>query len=429
MTRTQSHYRTQLQQLLPNGPAWKGKFKDGRLYKLLSGLAAELARVESRARDLWTEAFINEPTELLEDYEQAFGVTYADPTAVTTGERQSAVHAKARARTETVPTQYYLDVLKKYNANVVARLGKVCNAGVGFAGAPITTDYRQFAWWLYVLNISAGSAIASLIESDINYLKHSHTKAFFNFIQLPATDGFEDPSWRIDAADYTFQGSETGLIKDHWTIVEPTGKTLNSGTDEGALAPGQWPTERRKLWAELGVLATSEQFAFHLTSHSAIATTSQMLKGWFKPVLGAGNSVLEFTVRVRWDIATGTGYQARVLVSAISSNRTLKVERIENGAVAAELYSATLAFVTAYTDAFGLRLFVEDTGTADQASVRCDANDGSGWTTKHNANDASAGAIYDSPGIWEWSIGQASTSTPHADDACYVDDIQANDEI
>lgn len=73
MPRSAAQYLEQLQALLPQGAAWPRE-SEAVLTRLLAGLAEEFARVDGRAEALLVETDPRVVTELLEDWERAFGL-------------------------------------------------------------------------------------------------------------------------------------------------------------------------------------------------------------------------------------------------------------------------------------------------------------------------------------------------------------------
>ncbi len=87
-------YLSQLQALLPPGPAWT-RDAEATLTKLLNAWADELARVDGRAAQLIDETDPRTTTELLADWERVAGLP--DPCVgadQTTVQRRAALHAK-----------------------------------------------------------------------------------------------------------------------------------------------------------------------------------------------------------------------------------------------------------------------------------------------------------------------------------------------
>lgn len=92
-------YLDQLQQLLPNGPAWS-RDPDAELTRLLAAIAEEFARVDARTGQLFDEADPRTALELLPDWERVVGLP--DPCtgaiASTVPERRLAIVGALTAR-------------------------------------------------------------------------------------------------------------------------------------------------------------------------------------------------------------------------------------------------------------------------------------------------------------------------------------------
>lgn len=86
-------YLTQLQALLPIGPAWTRE-ADAALSMQLLAWADEFARLDARDDELIEEADPRTCTELLTDWEQTTGLTASGTVA----ERRAAVEAKLNAQ-------------------------------------------------------------------------------------------------------------------------------------------------------------------------------------------------------------------------------------------------------------------------------------------------------------------------------------------
>ncbi|WP_162224924.1 YmfQ family protein [Neptunomonas antarctica] len=68
-----SDYRDTLLALLPRGDAWSTD-ADSALGQLMSGVGEEFARIEQRANDLLTEAAPSQTFELLDEWQQMYGL-------------------------------------------------------------------------------------------------------------------------------------------------------------------------------------------------------------------------------------------------------------------------------------------------------------------------------------------------------------------
>lgn len=97
MGMTADQYREHNQALLPSGPAWT-RAPDAVLTTLLDALAQEFARVDVRADELIAELDPRTTTELLEDWERAFGLPApCMPASQTLADRRAALWAKMTA--------------------------------------------------------------------------------------------------------------------------------------------------------------------------------------------------------------------------------------------------------------------------------------------------------------------------------------------
>lgn len=87
-------YLAQLKALAPRGAAWSQE-SESTLSSLFAGLAEEFARVDARAHDLMIQTDPRIVTEMLDDWERAYGLpdgcVTADPTL---GGRRLALHQK-----------------------------------------------------------------------------------------------------------------------------------------------------------------------------------------------------------------------------------------------------------------------------------------------------------------------------------------------
>jgi len=78
MGMTPADYLSQLQALLPQGPAW-ARDPDAVLTRLLAALSEEFARIDARAGQVIDEADPRNTTELLVDWERVAGLSALSP--------------------------------------------------------------------------------------------------------------------------------------------------------------------------------------------------------------------------------------------------------------------------------------------------------------------------------------------------------------
>jgi len=148
-------YARQFAQLLPQGPAWRFA-PDGAMASLLLALAAEFARIDSRALDLIEEADPRTALELLPDWERVAALPDTCTGAPdNVGERQAALHQKltgvggqnAAAFAEIAARLgYQIDIEEHHAARMGMRIGERLNRqDWAFAW---TVHIRPFDGWL-----------------------------------------------------------------------------------------------------------------------------------------------------------------------------------------------------------------------------------------------------------------------------------------
>lgn len=185
-------YARQLKQLLPSGLAWNVE-PTSRVSKLLLGVAEELARVDTRARNLVDEWDPRTTLELLADWERVFGLP--DPclgVAPSIPQRRASLFAKIVGIGGQTPA-YYIEVaaalgytvtLTEYDPYDVEDDVEASILGDGWAyawqiNAPLETVGEMtvddtadeiLAWW--------GNAA---LECVMLALKPAHTHLFFSY--------------------------------------------------------------------------------------------------------------------------------------------------------------------------------------------------------------------------------------------------------
>lgn len=153
--RGEEAYARQLAQLLPQGAAWRHA-PDGPFAGLLRAIAAEFARIDSRALDLVEEADMRTALELLPDWERVAALPDTCTGAPdNVAERQVALHQKltgvggqnAAAFVEiAAQLGYQIDIEEHRPARMGMRMGERLN-GQDWAFA-WTVHIRPFDGWL-----------------------------------------------------------------------------------------------------------------------------------------------------------------------------------------------------------------------------------------------------------------------------------------
>lgn len=429
MTYTADNYRDGLVRLLPSGPAWKGKRKGGWLYKLLTGLSKIFGRVDAGIDELWQETFINTPDKTLADWERAFGLP--DPCitqAQSASQRLAAIHARALANPEVVPDSYYVAVIAALGGTAYIRNFRPSNPKWAYAGMPAQSQEWHFYRTIDIVDVAASGVVAEQISCNIEKIEHGYVKTRFHYLALPLIDGFEDPSWYADTDGKLTWRRNDGLTKQYWTI-DGVSPLPTIGLDAGKIDPGQAATELRQLYVDVGALAAGDSVSFSLTNAAVVLGMSQVSEAWFRPAIVGAAGILRLGVHVRKQAATSYRYFAVVDFDANAATQTWTIYRADSSGVNT-IDTGALAFAGNYDDPLGVRLYVTDTGTADQCAVRLDVNDnGAGWVTQYDDNDSSAADIFGTTGVPGFDVGQKTGSTPHADDRAFVDDWRGHSSI
>ncbi|NKB37845.1 MAG: DUF2313 domain-containing protein [Gammaproteobacteria bacterium] len=178
MTNSVDHYHEQLQALLPVGPAWPREMNTV-LSNLLFAIAEEFARVDFRVDNLLEEIDPRTASELLPDWETAFGLPdKCTDAAVTTVERRLALHEKV-ARVGGASPQYFIDVAARLG-HVVTITENVPSAHHWQVNGPLDT-IKSFESG----GSTAGDPLRSwgndVIECVISRIKPAHTIVHFAY--------------------------------------------------------------------------------------------------------------------------------------------------------------------------------------------------------------------------------------------------------
>lgn len=186
---TAEDYLAQLMALAPQGAAWSRE-SGSTLSALFEGLADELARVDGRAGDLLIETDPRVVTEMLADWERAYGLpdgcVVADPTVPG---RRLALHQRvASLGGQSGPYFVGLSALLGYEADIQtfrpSRLPLTLAARL--AGRP-----WAFAWRVAVYGPAGiGAAIPIYASADLECVirraRPAHTVVSFDYAPDPA---------------------------------------------------------------------------------------------------------------------------------------------------------------------------------------------------------------------------------------------------
>lgn len=189
MALTTEYYLQQLQALLPGGLAWPRE-ADTVLAKLLSGLAEEFARVDTRADNLVDEADPRTAWELFEDWERVAGLPdICVGELETIQERRDAV-MRVVTSIGGQSSAYFIEVAARLGYEITITESPVYQSAFGF-----TEDEWLFVWQVNsaeapVYEFAAGASVAgeplrnwgnTLLECAIEQLKPAHTYVLFSY--------------------------------------------------------------------------------------------------------------------------------------------------------------------------------------------------------------------------------------------------------
>lgn len=150
MAASASDYRDQLAALLPRGAAWTRE-AGSVLGETLRAIAEEFARVDARANILIDETDPRSTTELLLEWERAFGLPEKCITPPdTTTERQAALHEKV-TRIGGQSPQYFIDLALRLGFVVT-----ITEHGPRRHGDPYNSVYGDEEW-VFVWDINAAN--------------------------------------------------------------------------------------------------------------------------------------------------------------------------------------------------------------------------------------------------------------------------------
>lgn len=189
---TADDYLSQLQALLPQGPAWP-RDSSATLTMLLQAMADELARIDNRAAQLIEETDPRTTDELLADLERVAGLPdTCVATSQTTAQRRAALHAKLTTLGGQSAAYFialaaslgYTVTITEFDQHTVA----------DDVNHPLYGQPWQFAWQVnapqdtvgvFDVNGTVDDPLAwwgnEALECSINRLKPAHTHVLFAY--------------------------------------------------------------------------------------------------------------------------------------------------------------------------------------------------------------------------------------------------------
>lgn len=193
MGMSREEYLSQLQALLPQGPAWPRE-PDALLTRLLDGFAEEFARVDARADQLIDEADPRTTYELLADWERVAGLPgeCVASLAQTVAERREALVAKITGRGGQ-SRQYFIDLAARLGFTVTISEYRPYRVN-SHVNDPICSQDWIFVWQINsalntVRTSTVGMAVNDplrswgneLLECAISQDKPAHTTVLFAY--------------------------------------------------------------------------------------------------------------------------------------------------------------------------------------------------------------------------------------------------------
>ena len=165
MGMTPADYLSQLQALLPQGPAW-ARDPDAVLTRLLAALSEEFARIDARAGQVIDEADPRNTTELLVDWERVAGLSALSPlddSLLSTDQRRANLVSRITERGGQSPA-YFIAMAARMGFVITITEFRRWNVGMA-VNAPFYGPDWNFAWRV---NVPAVSVAAWSVASPVN---------------------------------------------------------------------------------------------------------------------------------------------------------------------------------------------------------------------------------------------------------------------
>lgn len=193
MSLSATDYKSQLQALLPQGPAWP-RDDSTQLARFLAGLAEEFARVDARTDALLDEADPRTTTELILEWERVCGLPdgCVGPIDGTAARRIAIVGRLTSQGGQSIA--YFLSVITAlgFAATITEETVHTC---VSTCVIPINDQQWRFVWNVNVPLLNTvvyatciddctaplASWANAILECAINRLKPAHTLALFKY--------------------------------------------------------------------------------------------------------------------------------------------------------------------------------------------------------------------------------------------------------
>lgn len=168
----ENDYKEQLQALLPQGAAWSRDPK-ANLTKLLSGFAAEYARIDQRSSELINEVLPSNTSEMLTDWERVLDI-FSDEN-LSPEQRQQKIIEKLNQRGEQSKS-FFIALAASVGFQISITEFTPFRVGIKHIGEALTNGEWVFCWEIAINE--SGSNYNSLIDLITRY-KPTHTKVSF----------------------------------------------------------------------------------------------------------------------------------------------------------------------------------------------------------------------------------------------------------
>lgn len=196
MARDATSYLSQLMALLPGGDAWSRTRQVG-LGDLFTGMAAELARVEQRVRDLEEEADPRTAFETIDEWERDLGLPDPCTASATNLSARQVLAWRKYAYEGGQSRAFYIDLAASLGFEIEIHEFDPDVDDYDASLTPLITDGRwRFVWRVHVLNdtdysvFRAGAGVAGdrLVEGGavdleciISSIRPAHTRVIFTY--------------------------------------------------------------------------------------------------------------------------------------------------------------------------------------------------------------------------------------------------------
>lgn len=212
IARTYEDYLKLFQALQPPGKIWTLD-PDATWTQVLKGLSIEPARIEQRALDLINESLPSQIDELLEEWENEYGIYSEDIELKTVEERVATVVTKY-LETGGTYEGYFEEIGTNLGYTLSIQLDSPFWVGIGAVGDAVGGLLKQF-WWRVLITIEDGiNYNLERLMYEIQTFKSGHTQVDFDFYGRGFSRGFSAGFDSFPDFDNSWGGNGYGKIGD-----------------------------------------------------------------------------------------------------------------------------------------------------------------------------------------------------------------------